>query len=196
MPERETTPTILETQSPEFPCAEFLNNGNSNNTCFNQADTGARAMTSHQAPGPSVALHASRAATSPVASSRLMAHGSAAMPSSPSTDGRCHWSGLKVRAVGCLRSHRAAPERFCSHMRDEVPIITAKALPMLTIEVEQEIDGRWIAEVLALPGVMVYGATETEARSRAAALACRVIADRIEHGEPIPDEARDLFTLA
>ena len=97
---------------------------------------------------------------------------------------------------GNCRAARAAPERYCSHMRDEVPIITAKALPMLTIEVEQEIDGRWIAEVLALPGVMVYGATETEARSRAAALACRVIADRIEHGEPIPDEARDLFTLA
>jgi predicted RNase H-like HicB family nuclease len=67
---------------------------------------------------------------------------------------------------------------------------------MLTIEVEQEVDGRWIAEVMALPGVMVYGAAEAEARTRVAALACRVIADRIELGEPIPDEARDLFALA
>jgi len=67
---------------------------------------------------------------------------------------------------------------------------------MLTIEVEQETDGRWIAEVAALPGVLTYGATEAEARSRAAALACRVIADRIEQGEPIPDEVRELFASA
>ena len=64
---------------------------------------------------------------------------------------------------------------------------------MLTIEVEQEEDGRWIAEVTAVAGAMSYGTTEAEARSRAAALACRVIADLIEHGEPVPEEARDLF---
>lgn len=64
---------------------------------------------------------------------------------------------------------------------------------MLTIETEQEADGRWIAEVTALPGALAYGATKAEARARAAALACRIIADRIEHGEPVPDEARDLF---
>ena len=67
---------------------------------------------------------------------------------------------------------------------------------MLTIEVEREDDGRWIGEVTALPGVLAYGATESEARSKAAALALRVIADRIEQGEPVPDEARDLFALA
>lgn len=67
---------------------------------------------------------------------------------------------------------------------------------MLTIEVEQEADGRWIADVTALPGVLAYGATEAEARSRAAALACRVIADLIEHGEPVPDAARGLFAPA
>ena len=67
---------------------------------------------------------------------------------------------------------------------------------MLTIEVEREDDGRWIAEVAALPGVLAYGATEAEARSKAAALAFRVIADRIEHGETVPDEARKLFALA
>jgi len=67
---------------------------------------------------------------------------------------------------------------------------------MLKIEVEQEDDGRWIGEVAALPGVMTYGATESEARSRAAALAFRVIADRIENGEPMPDEVRDLFAVA
>ncbi|MDB5401631.1 MAG: hypothetical protein QOD93_4740 [Acetobacteraceae bacterium] len=67
---------------------------------------------------------------------------------------------------------------------------------MLRIEVEQEEDGRWIGEVAALPGALAYGTTESEARSRAAALACRIIADLIEHGEPVPDEARDLFAPA
>jgi predicted RNase H-like HicB family nuclease len=67
---------------------------------------------------------------------------------------------------------------------------------MLTIEIEQEDDGRWIAEVTALPGVLAYGATEAEARARAAALACRVIADLIEHGEPVPEAVRGLFAPA
>ncbi len=67
---------------------------------------------------------------------------------------------------------------------------------MLTIDVEREEDGRWIGEVPALPGVMVYGTTEAEARQKAAALALRVIADRIEHGESVPEEARALFALA
>ena len=51
---------------------------------------------------------------------------------------------------------------------------------MLTIEIDHEEDGRWIGEVPELPGVLVYGATEAEARNKAAALALRVIADRIE----------------
>jgi predicted RNase H-like HicB family nuclease len=67
---------------------------------------------------------------------------------------------------------------------------------MLTIEVEQEEDGRWIGEVAALSGVLAYGATEAEARARAAALALRVIADRMKHGEPVPGEAQALFALA
>jgi predicted RNase H-like HicB family nuclease len=64
---------------------------------------------------------------------------------------------------------------------------------MLTIEVEREQDGRWIAEAPALPGVLAYGITEAEARARAVSLALRVIADRIDNGEPLPDEARKLF---
>jgi len=67
---------------------------------------------------------------------------------------------------------------------------------MLVIEIEQEDDGRWIADVPALPGVLAYGETAAEARTRASALAFRVIADRIEHGEPVPDEARDMFAPA
>ena len=64
----------------------------------------------------------------------------------------------------------------------------------LTIEVEQEDDGRWIAEVPALPGVMVYGGAREEAVSRVQALALRVLADRLENGEPVP-QAADLFSV-
>ena len=52
-----------------------------------------------------------------------------------------------------------------------------------SVDVEQETDGRWIAEIADLPGVMVYGATADEARAKVQALALRVVADRLEHGE-------------
>ena len=55
-----------------------------------------------------------------------------------------------------------------------------------TVEVERESDKRWIAEVTGLPGVMVYGATRKQAIAKAQALALRVLADRIEHGEKVP----------
>jgi predicted RNase H-like HicB family nuclease len=54
---------------------------------------------------------------------------------------------------------------------------------MLRIESERESDGRWLAEVPLLSGVLSYGATDAEARSRATALALRVIAERVESGE-------------
>jgi predicted RNase H-like HicB family nuclease len=57
----------------------------------------------------------------------------------------------------------------------------------LEIEIEQEEDGRWIAEVTALPGALAYGASRDEAISRAEALALRILADRLEHGEEVPD---------
>lgn len=53
----------------------------------------------------------------------------------------------------------------------------------LTIELERETDGRWIAEVPELPGVLAYGSTEAEAVGRAKALAYRVLAERLERGE-------------
>ncbi len=56
----------------------------------------------------------------------------------------------------------------------------------LTLEVEREEDGRWLAEVPQLPGVLAYGATSVEAMSRAEVLALRVLAERIEHGEAKP----------
>ena len=51
------------------------------------------------------------------------------------------------------------------------------------IDIAREDDGRWIAEILELPGAMVYGATPDEAKARAQALALRVVADRLELGE-------------
>lgn len=57
----------------------------------------------------------------------------------------------------------------------------------LTVEVEIENDGRWLAEVVALPGVLCYGSTRTEAVERAEALALRVLADRLDHGEAVPE---------
>lgn len=58
---------------------------------------------------------------------------------------------------------------------------------ILRIELEQEDDGRWIAEVQELPGTMAYGTTADEAKARVQALALRVVADRLEHGEAGPD---------
>ena len=56
-----------------------------------------------------------------------------------------------------------------------------------TVEIEQETDGRWIGEVVDLPGVLAYGDTREEAVAKAKALAFRVLADRLEHGEAIPE---------
>jgi predicted RNase H-like HicB family nuclease len=67
---------------------------------------------------------------------------------------------------------------------------------MLRIESEREEDGRWIAEVPALPGVMTYGATEAQAQAKVKALALRVIADRLENGEPLPQEIAAVFEAA
>jgi predicted RNase H-like HicB family nuclease len=53
----------------------------------------------------------------------------------------------------------------------------------LVIQSEQEEDGRWIAEILELPGTLAYGQTCEEAIAKVKALALRVLADRLEHGE-------------
>ena len=58
----------------------------------------------------------------------------------------------------------------------------------LTLETEQEDDGRWIAEVPQLPGVLAYGATADEAATKAEILALRVVAERLEHAESKPIE--------
>lgn len=66
----------------------------------------------------------------------------------------------------------------------------------LTIETEQEGDGRWLAEVTDLPGVMAYGQTREEAVARAQALTLRVLADRLEHGESVPEVAEHFLVTA
>ncbi len=63
------------------------------------------------------------------------------------------------------------------------------------VETEREADGRWIAEVPALPGVMAYDQTRERAIAKAEALALRVLAERLEHGEPTP-ELDGLFEAA
>ncbi len=54
------------------------------------------------------------------------------------------------------------------------------------VELEREEDGRWIAEVPDLPGVLAYGSTQNEAQAKVQALALRVVAERLEHGEAGP----------
>ena len=65
----------------------------------------------------------------------------------------------------------------------------------MKIEIEKENDGRWIAEIPDLPGVMVYGSNRDEAISKVEALALRVLADRLENGEQVPD-LDELFEVA
>ena len=64
------------------------------------------------------------------------------------------------------------------------------------VETEREDDARWLAEVLELPGVLAYGESEQSALSKVQALALRVIAERLEHGEAGPDLLTISFNAA
>jgi predicted RNase H-like HicB family nuclease len=66
----------------------------------------------------------------------------------------------------------------------------------LKVEIDREEDGRWIAEVVNLPGVMVYGDSERDAIKRVEVLALRVVADRIEQGELSAESANLHFEFA
>jgi predicted RNase H-like HicB family nuclease len=66
----------------------------------------------------------------------------------------------------------------------------------LHIELEQEADGRWLAEVSALPGVVAYGVTQTDAIAKVQAVALRVLADRLDHGEAVPEYLNVIFRAA
>ncbi|HET6914151.1 MAG TPA: type II toxin-antitoxin system HicB family antitoxin [Rhodanobacteraceae bacterium] len=65
-----------------------------------------------------------------------------------------------------------------------------------TLQSEQEADGRWLAEVPEIPGVLAYGATADEAMAKAETLALRVLAERLENGEARPQAIRFLLAAA
>jgi predicted RNase H-like HicB family nuclease len=81
---------------------------------------------------------------------------------------------------------RDCPGRYRLRQNDEVK---------LSIELDREDDGRWIAEALELPGVMAYGETREEAISNTERLAIEVIADRIKHGEMLPSALNVSFQV-
>ncbi len=88
-----------------------------------------------------------------------------------------------------------------THYSQSVAEVTIEASswgqPMtFKVEIEREDDGRWIAEVLELPGVMAYGASSEEAKAKVQALALRVVADRLEHGEAGPELLNISFNAA
>ncbi|MDX2224662.1 MAG: type II toxin-antitoxin system HicB family antitoxin [Rhodospirillaceae bacterium] len=66
---------------------------------------------------------------------------------------------------------------------------------MLKLEIEREEDGRWIAEISGIPSAMSYGKSREEAVARTEALALRILADRVEHGESVPELAM-IFSAA
>lgn len=67
---------------------------------------------------------------------------------------------------------------------------------VLHVEIEQEADGRWLAEVRDMPGVMAYGVSRPDAIARVQALALRSLADRLEHGEAVPELLQVAFHAA
>ena len=84
---------------------------------------------------------------------------------------------------------------------DETEVPSAVDLPRrlclrFKVELEREEDGRWIAEVSELPGVLAYGTTSSEAQAKVQALALRVVADRLEHGEAGPELVDISFNAA
>src|SRR5258706_16481517 len=90
---------------------------------------------------------------------------------------------LIFRAQGLLAKMKLTAEM--SWTRKMEPFCSEVTVP-LTIEVEKEADDRWIAEVPELPGVLTFGQTRQSAIDAAKALAFRVLADRLEHGEQVP----------
>lgn len=65
---------------------------------------------------------------------------------------------------------------------------------MFKVEVEEEVGGRWLAEVKNVPGALSYGTTRKEALTQAQAMALRVLAERLENGEAIP-EVKSVFSV-
>lgn len=75
-------------------------------------------------------------------------------------------------------------------------MVVDKVMTKFSIELEREVDGRWIAEVSSLPGAMCYGETREDAARKVEALALRILADRVESGEKVPALAGAFLILA
>jgi predicted RNase H-like HicB family nuclease len=106
---------------------------------------------------------------------------------------------MKQRTQSHIRAFLTQMTRFMFNLSkrgSRVLAFLGSGSTMLSIEIEREEDGRWIGEVPELPGVLVYGSDPAEARVKVTALAFRVIADRLEHGEEIPINTRDFFLEA
>ncbi len=96
-----------------------------------------------------------------------------------------------MESLAAEAHHRSAASRRISWYDSlEVTDMT------FTVEYEREDDGRWLAEVVELPGVLAYGGSSDEAIARAQALALRVLADRLEHGEGKPEFVSISFAAA
>ena len=67
--------------------------------------------------------------------------------------------------------------------------VCVQRVTQFTVETDREADGRWIAEISALPGALCYGASKEEASRKVEALALRILADRIENGDDVPELA-------
>ena len=71
-----------------------------------------------------------------------------------------------------------------------------QVINQFTIETEQEEDGRWIAEILEIPGALVYGNSQKQAITKVQALALRVLADKLENGEIVSNLDNFTFVAA
>jgi predicted RNase H-like HicB family nuclease len=81
-------------------------------------------------------------------------------------------------------------------MMNPMPKSLAAEVFSLAIVYYREDDGRWLAEIRALPGVTAYGRTKKQATAAVQALALRLIADRLEHGEALPGPMSVSFIAA
>ena len=97
----------------------------------------------------------------------------------------------------CWRRWLVCKVRTWTASEFRLVIACSHGVPMtFTVEYEHESDGRWLAEVLELPGVLAYGQTSDQAIAKSQALALRVLADRLEHGESAPEFVTISFAAA
>jgi predicted RNase H-like HicB family nuclease len=116
--------------------------------------------------------------------------------SRPANAGESPVRSIIRRSPFCTGSPRAAGlVRWAGAKKSLATARDVEQVEAMKVEVEQEADGRWIAEVSVIPGALVYAASKEEAVAKVEALVLRVLADRLEHGEPAP-EVGHVFTVA